>query len=159
MNECIPEKVSFNLGSGWMSSISYYRIGKKGFPERMIWNKGPGDTVHHLGLDEQPWGGGEAAGTGWTYDLGHVTWKGLAVSYWRHWGFNPSHGIAEALEKGTEEGGEKPTNWKSRNEPGWEPCLSEVACWSAGTGLRSCCGVQKAPGVSHSTWDAQVELE
>lgn len=33
----------------------------------------------------------------WTPDLGHVTWERPAVSYWRHWGFNPSRGITEVV--------------------------------------------------------------
>lgn len=95
----------------------------------MIWNKGQGTLVHHLGLDEQPWGGGEAAGT-----AGHMTWvtwpgKGLLCLIGDTGALTQAMELLKLLEKGTEKMREK---LNARDDTGkrtgsWEPAQEAVA--------------------------------
>lgn len=118
VNECIPEKVSFNSDlDGW--AAFHHRIGKEGLPRKNDLEQGPGDTGASFRLGWAALGRWRGCRHGWTYDLGHVTWERPAVSYWRHWGFNPSHGIAEAFgERDWEDERETQRTWWYREKNG-----------------------------------------
>ena len=73
----------------------------------MIWNKGQGKLVYRLGLDEQPWGGVEAAGM-----AGHMTWvtwpgKGLLSLIGDTGALIQAMESLKLLQKGTEKMKEK----------------------------------------------------
>lgn len=123
-----------------MSSISS-QDWREGRPRKNDLEQGPGNTGASFRLGWAALGRRRGCRHGWTHDLGHVTWERPAVSYWRHWGFNPSHGIAEAFgERDWEDERETQRTWWYREKNGKLGARSGgccLRCWDLASG--GCC--------------------